>query len=178
MVPTLELPPATLLTDQDTAEFELPVTLAEKVSLPPARMFAVVGVTVTVTDELGLLGLEGGFVDDVELVEPHAASRNAAPSKRRETWPSWRSILATREPTEETSIVRIVCGLPGPRSYCTEGQKRLGGDPAAPGFAAPQLWMCCPCSRNAGLTRAPGLLPVWPAFRFPWPFLLPRGRAR
>jgi hypothetical protein len=47
IVPTVELPPATEFTDQFTLIFVVPLTVAAKAPVDPARMVAVAGVTVT-----------------------------------------------------------------------------------------------------------------------------------
>jgi hypothetical protein len=49
IVPRAAEPPAVPFTNQLTAVFELPLTLAEKVNGSPARMLAVDGVTITLT---------------------------------------------------------------------------------------------------------------------------------
>ena len=53
MVPRVELPPGVVLTDQATAVFVEPVTVAEKERVAPARMLAVEGETDTETEAGG-----------------------------------------------------------------------------------------------------------------------------
>jgi hypothetical protein len=52
IVPTVALPPATAFTDQVTAVFVEPVTVAANAPLDPARIVAVAGVTVTLVPPL------------------------------------------------------------------------------------------------------------------------------
>jgi hypothetical protein len=58
IVPIVELPPETALTDQETVVFELPVTVAVNGKELAARMLADVGEMVTEIDA-GVLGEEG-----------------------------------------------------------------------------------------------------------------------
>jgi hypothetical protein len=89
-VPVAADPPAVPFTLQVTLEFELPVTVAVNCADPPARTFAVDGLTVTIVDPgvVGLLGFEGdvGFDPPVVLVvtvfaiPPHAHATSARSS--------------------------------------------------------------------------------------------------
>src|SRR5580704_2791476 len=110
MMPRVEEPLGVVLTDQDTEEFEVPVTLAEKVREEPARMLALEGVTVTamVGEGVGFGVGVGAFVEvpPPELQEARTkASRNTA----GETW---------------RGIVRLVCGRSSSKDNCTGVQKR------------------------------------------------------
>jgi len=70
IVPMLAEPPLVPLTDQVTAVFELPVTVAVNANELPARIFAVVGETLTATAP-GVDGCEGlGLLGDEEAAVP------------------------------------------------------------------------------------------------------------
>jgi hypothetical protein len=63
-------------TAQLTAEFEFPETVAENGNESPARIFAVVGVTVTEVVEgvEGVVGVEGLLLDVVVPLQPQSNS--------------------------------------------------------------------------------------------------------
>ena len=74
MVPRAAEPPAVLLTDQVTEVLVLPVTVAAKVSVAPARMLAVGGVTEIETVSVG----GGGFcLEESPEVQPVRTSAMA-----------------------------------------------------------------------------------------------------
>lgn len=77
-------PPFVLLTDQVTERFALPVIAAAKVSVAPARMLAVGGVTVTETSVTG--GGGAGCLEEPLELQPVRTSANAMSRKmcRRE----------------------------------------------------------------------------------------------
>jgi hypothetical protein len=75
MVPSEVFPPETSLTDQVTAVFELPVTVAEKDKELAARIFTDAGDTVTVT-AAGVVGAEGA-----EGVEPVLVGPDVVPAQ-------------------------------------------------------------------------------------------------
>jgi hypothetical protein len=91
IVPTVADPPAVPFTLQVTLVFEFPVTVAVNCADPPARTFAVEGLTVTIVDPgvVGLLGFEGDVGLDPPLVPvvvavftmpPHAHATSARSS--------------------------------------------------------------------------------------------------
>jgi hypothetical protein len=99
IVPREAFPPATPLTDQVTAVFELPDTVAVKDSKPPARMFADAGETVTETDA-GATGFDGVATvlpaPEVVAEQPASAAATDAASairalrRHRDIWASSR----------------------------------------------------------------------------------------
>jgi|HubBroStandDraft_2_1064218.scaffolds.fasta_scaffold145981_2 hypothetical protein len=108
MVPRVEEPLGVLLTDQETEEFEVPVTLAEKVKAEPARMLAVEGVTVTAMVGVGV-GVGVGVFGVEEVPAELQEARKKASRKKGKTW---------------RGIVRLVCGAMRRRGNCTGVQKR------------------------------------------------------
>ena len=113
MVPRVALPLATELTDQVTEVLLAPVTVAEKVSVEPARMLAVVGATATVTESGG-----GGFCfcpEEVELLQEASARARRPTNTNRNRGRS------------AEDIVRIVCGGGWDGGNWTVGQKRGRG---------------------------------------------------
>jgi hypothetical protein len=76
IVPTVEFPPATLFTSQDTLVFVLPVTVAWKVCGVPAGTIAAVGVTATVTI--------GNWVEPPPEPPPQAARRPKSKAAKME----------------------------------------------------------------------------------------------
>ena len=113
MVPRVEVPLATELTDQVTEVLLEPVTVAEKVSVEPARMLAVVGATATVTESGG-----GGLCfcpEEVELLQ-EASARTSRQTNTN-----------TNRGRSAEGIVRIVCGGGWGSGNWTVGQKRGRG---------------------------------------------------
>ena len=100
-----------LLTDQETEEFEVPVTLAEKVREEPARMLAVEGATVTAMVGVGVGFGVGVGVFGVEVPPPELQEARKKAS-RKTVGKTWRG------------IVRLVCGRGSSRDNCTGVQKR------------------------------------------------------
>jgi hypothetical protein len=74
MTPRADEPPLVPFTDQLRAEFEVPVTEAEKVCEALARILAAAGVTRTVTEEVG--GGAGFFAKEEFPLEAQDESRN------------------------------------------------------------------------------------------------------
>ena len=112
MMPRVEEPLGVVLTDQETEEFEVPVTLAEKVREEPARMLAVEGVTVTamVGEGVGFgFGVGVGAFVEVPPPELQEARTKASRNTAGETW---------------CGIVRLVCGRSPSKDNCTGVQKR------------------------------------------------------
>ena len=103
MVPTTEEPPAVPFTDQETAVLLVPVTVAENVSIAPARMLAVAGVTTTAMAGVG----SGDFVDEGPAPELQDARKNAKAkmAATRRTWPSRRKSAAAPNLACGTRIV-------------------------------------------------------------------------
>lgn len=122
-VPSVADPPAVPLTLQFTAVLEFPETVAMNANEAPARIFAVVGLTVTVV-EPGVLGSEGDvglglLVDAVFATPPHAQVTSARRSGR----------VCTTERVVEQLAVRIALGTPvkGFRAaIILEGHVRFG----------------------------------------------------
>jgi hypothetical protein len=110
IVPRAEEPLGVLLTDQETEEFEVPVTLAEKVTEEPARMLAVEGDTTTAMVGVGF-GVGVG-VFGVEEVPPPELQEERKRASRKKAGKTWRD------------IVRSVCGRQSSKDNCTAVQKR------------------------------------------------------
>jgi hypothetical protein len=108
MVPSVEELPAVPFTDQETAVLLVPVTAAENVSVAPARMLAVAGVTTTAMDEFGAGA--GDLVDEGPAPELQDAKENtiAKIAATRGTWPSRRKSAAAPNLACGTRIVMVV----------------------------------------------------------------------
>ena len=113
IVPTAADPPAVPFTLQVTLVFEFPVTVAVNCADPPARTFAVEGLTVTIVDPgvVGLLGFDGdvgfeppvGFgVVTVFAIPPHAQATSA---KSNGNICSTEDLVETVEPLSERIAV-------------------------------------------------------------------------
>lgn len=80
IVPVVALPPATPFTDQLTAVCVVPVTVAEKNCVAPARTFAALGATLTV---IGGGGVVFDFVTPAQLTKTRISTIASPMSARR-----------------------------------------------------------------------------------------------
>lgn len=107
MVPTADEPPVVELTDQETAVLEVPVTVAEKARLAPARMLAVAGETETVMDWGAGVATFG--LPELQPTKDIKSDKRSRDRKMRE---------------ECADIVSVVSDAGRGRDNWTEGQKR------------------------------------------------------
>lgn len=112
MVPSVLEPPGVLLTNQVTARFVVPVTLAANTKESPARIFAVAGEMATVIEGGGG---GGAFVLRVVAEQPAMISITGI-------LPSWSSLRITEDTHRDSLKTEYSLARRKGEGYWTKGQ--------------------------------------------------------